>query len=422
VSHGLDMMCTLFCKDKPDMSRYFVFMEDTSYFLTMGIFQDHNLGVRPVLTDDDGVSVEDLHRQLLEVQESNSKATCEADKRIPLFLYIIPEFHNPTGSCLSDSRRVELVALAAEFDLMVVADEVYQMLDITDYIPRPDTTGFSEGEAMVPEVVAVTKSDEKKGTLPEVPDPLSPLPAPAVRSKKNTLPFRSLSSLNSPHVITIASFSKILAPGVRVGWCEFPSTEWADRYNNLSVAQSSSCICHFASCVVAVLMDVSLKAPLNESLVALDVFNENESTCPLYSHIHNLRVIYGVKYEILTSALLKYSHELLDAISREPAFGSVGRSLKSSTKNVELKYLPSGFRIQGYRTSDRVGGYFLWVKLPGFCAAKASEPVAGTITPAALLEISQSKYNLAFKLGNECAVDASDNGAGHGNIRMCFAK
>lgn len=420
VSHGLDMLCTLFCKNKPDLSQYFVFMEDTSYFLTMGMFADHNLPARPVRTDEDGLCVDDLRAQLVAAREANEKAESEKDKRYPLFAYIIPEFHNPTGSCLSESRRVELIALAAEFNLMVIADEVYQMLDFTDYIPRPDASGFTD-VPWVPDVVATTRTELRRNEVPLVPEPLDPLPEPEVRAKANTLPFRSLSTLRSPYVITISSFSKILAPGLRVGWIEFPSKSWADDYNDLCVAQSSSCICHFASSIVAVLMDDSLKAPLNESLVALDVFNEDESTCPLYSHIHNLRVIYGVKYEILTTSLYRYSCELLETLSTETAFGWVGRS--TNRKHVEGKYLPKGFNIQGYRTSERVGGYFLWIQLPRFCSRKESDPQEeGRITPSELLEISTIRYNLAFKLGNGCAVDGTDNGAGHGFVRMCFAR
>ena len=395
-------------------------MEDISYFLSMGIFKDHNLNICPIPTDENGICVEHLRSKLQEVRTANSLAGSIKEKQIPLFVYIIPEFHNPTGSCLSEKRREELIEVAAEYNLMVVADEVYQMLDFTSYIPRPGDSNDPSASPIIPDVVPVSEADMMKGAIPPVPEPLSPSNQ-GNHLRKNTLPFRSLSAMNSPFVITISSFSKILAPGLRVGWIEFPSKDWANSYNELYTLQSSSCICHFSSSIVAVLMEESLVAPINESLVSLDVFNEMASSCPLYSHIHNLRIIYATKYEILTTSLVTQSEIFLDKIHQEPFFGSV--STKSPPNAATAIPLPKGFLIQGYGNTDRVGGYFLWLKLPEFCSAKECEASSeGRITPMKLLSISKDKYNLDFKLGNECAVDNSENGAGHGYIRMCFAK
>jgi DNA-binding transcriptional MocR family regulator len=415
VSHGLDLMCTMFLKDKPNVHNYFVYMEATSYFLTMGMFKDHNLEVRPISTDEDGVCVDELAEKLKVLYEENDKLPAN-DRKFPLFLYIIPEFHNPTGSCLSDERRQKLVQLAAQYGLMVVGDEVYQMLDITSYVPRPINHHSPNPLAtVVPDVIAVTQAQHKKNILPEVPEPLHPLPP---LPTTNTLPFRSLSAMGSPHVITISSFSKILSPGLRVGWIEFPSKEWVAKYDNLRVVQSTGSICHFASSVVALLMDDSLKAPINPSLVALDVFNEDESTCPLYSHLHNLRIIYGIKYQVLTSALVKHSHQLLRHL--------VDDAVYNSTEDAE--YLPCGFSIAGFRRSERIGGYFIWIKLPDWCSLKAADLAKDGVnpdainTPTKLWKLARTEYNLVYKQGNECAVDDSEEGAGFGYMRMCFAR
>lgn len=84
----------------------------------------------------------------------------------PQLLYTIPVFHNPTGATLSASRRYRLVQLARKFGFIVVADEVYQMT----------------------------------GDLQATPPPLR--------------------SLDEDYVISLGSFSKILGPGVRLGWIE----------------------------------------------------------------------------------------------------------------------------------------------------------------------------------------------------------
>lgn len=413
VSHALDLLSTMFSKGVENLDECFIFMEETSYFLTMGMFTDHNIKIRPVQVDINGLVVDDLRRQLVAVNDSNSQPNCEK-KQIPLFLYIIPEFHNPTGSCLSTERRVDLVALAAQYNLMIVADEVYQMLDITNYIPRPINTDSDHPLAtVIPDVIPVTRAHLKQDELPDVPEPLEPmLPLPTT----NTLPFRSLSAMRSPHVITLSSFSKILSPGLRVGWIEFPEKKWVDMYNDLAVVQSTSCICHFASNIVAVLMDDSLKSPINPSLVAMDVFNEDESTCPLYSHIHNLRVIYGIKYQILTTALVLHSQRIL----REVVPASTATASSPDKAN-----LPHGFSIMGYRVNERIGGYFIWIELPAWCSAKENDSARKTrnyLTPAELAEIGSNDFKLVLKLGNGCAVDGSEYGAGHGRVRMCFAK
>ncbi|RTZ94701.1 MAG: PLP-dependent aminotransferase family protein [Deltaproteobacteria bacterium] len=83
----------------------------------------------------------------------------------PVFIYTIPTFHNPAGVTLPVGRRKELVRLSDKYDFLIVADEVYQMLY---YASKP------------------------------------PLPMAYYDA--------------SNRVISLGSFSKILAPGLRLGW------------------------------------------------------------------------------------------------------------------------------------------------------------------------------------------------------------
>jgi DNA-binding transcriptional MocR family regulator len=92
-------------------------------------------------------------------------ALIEAHK--PAFFYTIPTFHNPTGITQSLERRVQLAALARKTGCLVAADEVYQQLFY--------------GEAP--------------------PDPLASIDAGAP-------------------IVSIGSFSKLLAPGLRLGWIQ----------------------------------------------------------------------------------------------------------------------------------------------------------------------------------------------------------
>jgi 2-aminoadipate transaminase len=86
----------------------------------------------------------------------------------PAFLYLIPTFQNPSGRTLSEERRRRVVELALEHDLLVLEDDPYGLVRY-------------EGE---------------------------PLP--------------SLFDLSEGRVAYSSSFSKTVAPGLRVGWFVFP--------------------------------------------------------------------------------------------------------------------------------------------------------------------------------------------------------
>jgi 2-aminoadipate transaminase len=87
---------------------------------------------------------------------------------LPKFIYLIPTFQNPSGLTLSSVRREKLVEWARRYNFLVVADEVYQLLAYTQTPP--------------PAFAAFTESVEQ--------------------------------------VISVNSFSKILAPGLRLGWIQ----------------------------------------------------------------------------------------------------------------------------------------------------------------------------------------------------------
>ncbi|MBW1692038.1 MAG: PLP-dependent aminotransferase family protein [Deltaproteobacteria bacterium] len=85
----------------------------------------------------------------------------------PAFVYTIPTFHNPSSVTLSASRRERLIHLSEKHGFLIIADEVYHLLAYT-VTPSPpmvtyDTTGA---------------------------------------------------------VLSLGSFSKILAPGLRLGWIQ----------------------------------------------------------------------------------------------------------------------------------------------------------------------------------------------------------
>ena len=147
-SQGLDLVSMVFAKPGDT-----VFVEEPSYFLAFQIFRDHGLNIVGIPVDDDGLCIETLQQELAVHK--------------PAFLYTIPSYHNPGGQCTSEARRHRIVELAKENDFLIVADEVYQLLNY------------------------------------------SGAPPPAYGTMAD-----------SGRVLSLGSFSKILAPGLRLGWIQ----------------------------------------------------------------------------------------------------------------------------------------------------------------------------------------------------------
>jgi len=91
----------------------------------------------------------------------------ELAHQTPVLLYTIPTFHNPTGCTLASTRRKKLVQLSREYNFLIVADEVYHLLAYSSR-PPPSMAKYTEAAT----------------------------------------------------VLTLGSFSKILAPGLRLGWIQ----------------------------------------------------------------------------------------------------------------------------------------------------------------------------------------------------------
>ncbi|MDQ3004418.1 MAG: PLP-dependent aminotransferase family protein [Chloroflexota bacterium] len=150
ISSALDLLCTLFTQAGDT-----IFVEETTYFVAPKIFADHHLKIVLIAMDENGLMIESLEENLKRFK--------------PKFLYTISIHHNPTGSTLTDARRARLIELAQQFDFLILADEVYQLLSYTDDSPKP---------------------------------------------------FGAHPDANAENIISLGSFSKILAPGLRLGWIQ----------------------------------------------------------------------------------------------------------------------------------------------------------------------------------------------------------
>ena len=114
----------------------------------------------------------------------------------PRLLYTIPSFHNPGGQSMSLQRRERLVELSEEHDFLIAADEVYQLL--------------YTGERPPPAL----------GTMAD-----------------------------SGNILSLGSFSKIMAPGLRLGWVQTSAGLMEPLMDNGAVNSGGS-LNHFTSHVI----------------------------------------------------------------------------------------------------------------------------------------------------------------------------
>jgi 2-aminoadipate transaminase len=92
-----------------------VVVENPVYPLALSVIQLTGARVEPIGSDADGLDVDELERRIDEGLR-------------PRAVYVVPDFHNPTGAILAASRRTRLVELAERHGFVVVSDNPYAPL------------------------------------------------------------------------------------------------------------------------------------------------------------------------------------------------------------------------------------------------------------------------------------------------------
>ena len=175
VTTGGQQVIDLVCKTLLDPGDVVV-CEAPTYPGAVPTFGAYQAEVVQIRMDREGMRVDELEQALDDL---------EAAGRRPKFIYTVPTFHNPAGVTLSHERRLELVRIASERELLVLEDNPYGLLRY-------------EG---------------------------SPLPA--------------LRALDHEFVIYASTFSKILSPGVRLGWAAAP----APVLEKMNIGKQASDLC-----------------------------------------------------------------------------------------------------------------------------------------------------------------------------------
>ncbi len=127
-----------------------------SYLGGINAFQVYGARMKGIPLDDQGMIPEELEKSIITLRDLGRKIK---------FIYIIPDFQNPAGITVPEKRRLEIIEIAEKYDLLIVEDSPYREIRF-------------EGETQ-----KMMYSLDKDG-----------------------------------RVITLCTFSKIFAPGFRVGW------------------------------------------------------------------------------------------------------------------------------------------------------------------------------------------------------------
>jgi 2-aminoadipate transaminase len=127
-----------------------------SYLGGLNAFAVYGARLKGISLDENGMKPDELEETIIHLKE--------LDKKIK-FIYVIPDFQNPAGITLPESRRTMIIEISQKYDLLILEDSPYREIRF-------------EGESQ-----------------------------------------RMMCELDTTgRVITLCTFSKILAPGFRVGW------------------------------------------------------------------------------------------------------------------------------------------------------------------------------------------------------------
>jgi DNA-binding transcriptional MocR family regulator len=218
----------------PTKTRFII--ENPTYFLAIRVLEDHGISRDSTIkipVDQDGLRVDVLEETLHSEEEPVLPPSVCGEKRFKYLLFLVPSFSNPTGISLSLERRKRLVELARKHDILVVCDDVYHLLHLgtstadadadppqgTSCRPPPRVVSFDLLDDSFGNVISNQASCAALSLLALLVKSLNTdATSAAVLSLLALLVQSTNSDANRRYVAQ--SFSKILGPGLRLGWVE----------------------------------------------------------------------------------------------------------------------------------------------------------------------------------------------------------
>ena len=285
VSHGLELLCATHTQPGDE-----VWVERPTYFLAPGIFKSHNLVVKPLPMISDTTTASSSSEQTATTNDCNI-GRVDIDRLIhqvenegitaPKMMYIIPSSHNPTGRSMTVQERGKMASFAIRNNILLVADEVYHLLDWKQKDSIDGTEATSKRPAgMVHFDNTLSHTDDSK------------------QSKDTT----------KGCCISVSSFTKIWAPGIRLGWIDAPS-HIIQPLKDYGYIDSQGGVAPFMGRIMTHAIESNL----------------------LDSYLDKLRVEYGERYRLVCD-LLKTESRITILSEKSPV--------------------------------KRIGGYFNWIQFP----------------------------------------------------------
>lgn len=333
-----------------------VWMVEPSYFLACPIFMDNGLQgrMRGVPEDDEGLDIDFLRKGLQEADknaETQSSIRKTGDRFKKLYrhiIYCVPTFSNPSAKTMSLRRRQELIRLAREFDALVVTDDVYDVLRWP-----ADKNASSDNLGDVPPRIVDLDRTLDGGPIDEWGNAMSN-----------------------------GSFSKIIAPGVRVGWAE-ATPAFTLGLSTVGATRSGGCPAHIAASFV----------------------HEMLESGSLGKHLQTT---------VIPTFRSRY-YTLLDAFDEH--LSPLGLQISTGKPYSESENLSNGATNGHRQVTPPAGGYFIWILLPEDLFGKG----------AAIAAKGLEKFDLKFAYGDMMQVQGDSTSAeraakGYGNgIRLSWA-
>jgi 2-aminoadipate transaminase len=332
VTTGGQQVIDLVCKTLVDPGDVVV-TEAPTYPGAVPTFCAYEADVVQITMDRDGMRIDELEHTLDELERTG---------RRPKFIYTVPNFHNPAGVTMSLERRRRLVELAGERELLVLEDNPYGLLRY-------------EGD---------------------------PLP--------------TLRSLDDEFVIYASTFSKILSPGVRLGWAIAPAPVLAKM--NIGKQGSDLCSSSISQYFVAAYFDSGPWGDYVRSLieiyrrrrdVMLDSLAEQFPREAEWTHPQGGLFIWATlpPYIDTTDLLARSLREHVAFVPGRAAFvdGRGGSSMRLNFSGVDEDEIREGIHRLGEVVREQVAlyGTLTGSATPGGRRAQraATEPPAADVTP-----------------------------------------
>jgi len=148
-----------------------------TYLQALSAFKQFEPEFCVIPVDEDGMKTDALEVELKRLA---------SEGKIPKLLYTVPSFQNPTSTVLTRERRLKMLELAEEYNFLIIEDNPYGYISFDGPMPTP------------------IKALDKLG-----------------------------------RVIYMSTFSKIVSPGLRIGWVAAPS----ELVMKMAVAKGNVDIC-----------------------------------------------------------------------------------------------------------------------------------------------------------------------------------